>query len=300
MSEKEGYITTEDSVRLYFRSVGNGPAVVIPNGMYFFDDFKRFVDSRRLIFYDVRNRGFSDSVSEKSKLTAGIQQDVEDLEAVRRHFGLNRLDLIGHSYIGLMVALYAIKYNAHVNRMVQIGSAQPDAEKEYPAHLRGTDGVMAEVFSKIAEMRKEKRPDDPEEACKKFWSVLRLIYVFNPASANKINWGRCDLPNERNFMKYWNETIFPSIQNVHLTNEQLSKVKASALIIHGDKDRSAPYGGARDWAMILPNARLVTVKNVAHAPWIEAPEGFFNALRTFLDGNWPGGSEKVQSLDPSD
>ena len=52
-------------------------------------------------------------------------------------------------------------------------------------------------------MRRSK--DDPEAACRTFWSVLRAIYVANPADAERIDWGRCELPNERNFMQYWLE-----------------------------------------------------------------------------------------------
>jgi pimeloyl-ACP methyl ester carboxylesterase len=39
--------------------------------------------------------------------------------------------------------------------------------------------------------------------------------------------------------------------------------------------------------MRLPDARLVTVENAAHAPWIEAPELAFASIQTFLDGAWP-------------
>jgi hypothetical protein len=41
----------------------------------------------------------------------------------------------------------------------------------------------------------------------------------------------------------------------------------------------------------------VTIEDAAHAPWIEAPERVFGAIGTFLDGSWPEGSEKVESLE---
>jgi pimeloyl-ACP methyl ester carboxylesterase len=50
------------------------------------------------------------------------------------------------------------------------------------------------------------------------------------------------------------------------------------LVVHGTKDRSAPYGGGRDWAAMLPNARLVTVTNAGHVPWIEKPGEVFDTL----------------------
>ncbi len=81
-----------DGVRLYYETLGTGPEVVLPNGFHLLDDFRHLADRRTLIFYDVRNRGRSDSVDRGS-----IADDVEDLEAVRKHFGIDRLDLIAHS-----------------------------------------------------------------------------------------------------------------------------------------------------------------------------------------------------------
>ena len=70
------------------------------------------------------------------------------------------------------------------------------------------------------------------------------------------------------------------------------------LIVHGNKDRSAPYGGGREWAMALPHARLLTVDSAGHAPWIEDPERVLPAITTFLDGSWPADTEQVTSLLP--
>jgi proline iminopeptidase len=294
----EGFLTTEDGVRLFFQAVGNEPlAVLIPNGFHLFDDFQHLADGRTLIFCDLRNRGRSDSVSNASKLKRGILQDADDLDAVRRHFGFGKVDVIGHSYMGLMAILYAMRYAPHVRRVVQIGPMEPVPGKQYPARLTGADATLREVFARLAQLQKERGSETPQEFCRKFWSVLRLIYVTNPADAGKINWGRCDLPNELNLMKYWTETILPSIQSLHLSVEDLAKVKTFVLTIHGTRDRSAPYGGGREWAMLLPNARLVTAENAGHAPWIEAPERVFGSIKTFFDGAWPESAEKVKSID---
>ncbi len=301
MPPSEGYVTTEDGVRLFFQTLGHRPQmVVIPNGIYLFDDFKPLAERRTLITYDLRNRGLSDAVGETSSPKRGIQADVDDLEAVRRHFGIDRLDVIGHSHMGLMVILYAMKYPAHVERVVQVGPTGPHPGKQYPAHLTGADDTLREVLGRLAQLQKERGSTDPKELCRKFWSVLRLLYVANPADADRIDWGRCDLPNELNFLKYWNESILPSIQSLRLTAEEVAKVQTPVLTIHGTRDRSAPYGGGREWALLLPNARLVTVENAAHAPWIEAPETVFGAIGAFLDGTWPEAARKVESLDPKD
>ena len=114
--------------------------------------------------------------------------------------------------------------------------------------------------------------------------MLRAIYVTNPADAHRIDWGRCELPNERNFMPYWMGHLLPSIQKLEILPEDAVKVEAPGLIVHGTKDRSAPYGGALDWGSLFPNARLETVENAAHAPWIEVPDQVFGAIDSFLDG----------------
>lgn len=294
---KTGYMTAADGVRLFFQIVGDGPQmVVVPNGMYFRNDFERLCGGRTLVFYDLRNRGFSDSVSDPSKLNGGILNDVDDLEAVRQHLGIRKMTLIAHSYVGLTIILYAMKHSAHVSRMVQLAPVQPYADKKYPEHLTVHDGVIQEVWAKLAELQKQRGAESQVEFCRKSWSVLRRIYVFKEADAVKIDWGRCDLPNELNFMEYWNESIFPSMRALQLTSDDFAKVTVPVLTLHGTKDRSAPYGGAREWGLVLPDARLVSLEDTAHALWIEAPKKVFDAINTFLDGAWPQGAEKVKSL----
>src|SRR5262249_42848229 len=153
------------------------------------------------------------------------------------------------------------------------------------------------ALARISALEPERASLPPEEFCRKFWSVLRTIYVANPADAERIHWFRCHLANERNFMRPWLEDILPSIQQLDLTEADMAKVTAPVLTIHGTRDRSAPYGGARDWALRLPNARLLTIEGAAHGPWVEAPDVVFNSIETFLDGDWPNDAEQVTALD---
>jgi proline iminopeptidase len=282
MLPAEGYVTTDDGLRLWFQTVGSGPQVVVlPNGFHLLEDFSCLVPGRTLVFYDVRNRGRSDTVTDPALLQRGIHNDVDDLDAVRRHFGLDRLVLIGHSYMGLMVILYAMKYPAHVDRIVQIGAMGPRHDTSEVADLMKTDPVLRDAFAKLGALQRERDAYDPEEFCRKSWAILRVIYVTDPKDADKVRWDRCDLPNERSFMKYWTERIVPSIQSLSLAREAVAAVTCPVLTIHGTKDRSAPYGGGRDWASVLPNVRLLAVDGAGHGPWIEAPDMVFEACREF-------------------
>lgn len=300
MATSEGYVTTPDGVRLFCQKIGSGPrVVVIPNATYMFEEFKYLAADRTLISYDLRNRGRSDSVSEASKLIDGVHHDVEDLECIRRHFEVSPVDIIGHSYVGMVVALYAMKHPANVRRVVQIGSVQPDSKKQYAPHLTGADATMAEVFSKMGKLQQEGPSGDVDAFGKKMWELIRQLYVADPADVGKVTWSFDHLPNESlfNVMKHFNENLLPSIQSLHLTADDFAKVNMPVLAVHGRRDRNAAYGGGREWALMLPNARLVTVDNAAHLPWIEAPEKVFGSIRTFLDGVWPEDAEQVKTLD---
>lgn len=307
MGPSEGYVTTEGGIRLFFQKLGSGQkTVIIPSAIrssssgnvsrsYLFDYFKDLADGRTLIFYDPRNCGCSDHVSDRAKLKRGIHHDVDDLEAARRHFAIAQVDLIGHSYLGMMVILYAMKYPAHVNRIVQIGPLQPFFGKQYPGHLTGADAILLEVSTKLAQLQRESQSEDPKELHKKWWSLMRVLYVTDPANADKINWS-FDL----SMMNHLKGNILPSIQRLNLSTEEIAKVNTSVLTIHGTRDRQAPYGGGREWVLMLPNARLVTIEHAAHLPWIEAPEKVFSSIRTFLEGTWPEAAHKVEFLDPKD
>ena len=291
------HVTTDDGVRLFVRTVGSGSQlVVIPNGYYLFDALARFADGRTLAFVDPRNRGRSDRVDDASKLDRGIRHDLDDFDAIRRHFTCDRIDLVGHSYMGVTVALYAMTHPQRTGRVIQLGAMAADPSKAYPPALTNTDATARDVFVKIGALQQERTALEPDAFCRKFWSILRVLYVADAADADRLGWEPCHLPNETGFMKQFTEYVLPSVQGLRLTDADYAKATPPVLGIHGRRDRSASYGGGREWAMRLPNARLVTVDNAAHVPWIEAPDKVFGAIAAFLDGAWPAAAERVESL----
>ena len=297
---EEGYVPVEDGIRLFYRKVGDGgDTVVVPLGFYLYKDFKRLASNRRVIFYDMRNRGRSSAVSDGEKIT--IQHDVEDLEKIRQHFGLERMNLIGESYLGLMVIMYAMKYPERVGRIVQIAAVPLKFGTEYPVNLTANDAKPVPdpmEQEKLNQLRKAGYDKShPREFCEKDWEVSRTMLVGNPANARKIS-SPCAMPNEWpiNFNRHL-QFHFASVQRLNISREEVAKVSTPVLTIHGTKDRNAPYGGGREWALMLPNARLLTITGAAHFPWIDAPETVFSSIDTFLRGKWPARIEKVRALD---
>ena len=102
-----GYITGPDGVRLYYEIVGSGSqTVILPGRLFLIHTLSRLAPARRLIFYDTRARGRSDAVHNAARET--IMDDVRDLEALRSQLAPSgRVSLVGYSYMGLLVMLYA-------------------------------------------------------------------------------------------------------------------------------------------------------------------------------------------------
>jgi len=289
MQSDTGFVQAGDGVRLFFQVAGHGSQVVIvPNGTYLIDEFSVLARDRMLVFVDPRNRGRSDSVA-----GGGILQDVEDLRTVAQQFSTSPVDLIGHSFAGLLTALYARNYPDGVRRVVLAGPLAANPDREFPSPLSNRDETFSRVMRELGALLPQRASFEPAAFCEKAWDVLRPLYVTNAADAPRITWGRCDLANERNGMRYFNEITLPSIRALALTAEGFRSVKTPVLVVHGAKDRSAPYGGGREWAAMLPDARLVTVAEGGHAPWIEAPDVVLPAIESFLSGTWPDSAEQM-------
>lgn len=133
---EESYVTTPDGVRLYVRVAGIGPdTVIVPAAAWLARDLGPLVPGRTLIFFDPRGRGASDAVLDTARL--GLELEIGDIDFVREQFGIERMSLIGWSYLGAVVALYATEHPEHVKRVVQVGPMAPTTE------LARIEGVRA-------------------------------------------------------------------------------------------------------------------------------------------------------------
>jgi pimeloyl-ACP methyl ester carboxylesterase len=186
--------------------------------------------------------------------------------------------------------MYAAAHPEHVSRLVQLG---PGANRfaDMPALEEGTFGAPAEDLKKLEELRAAKAGQ--QEICEAFMKVMAYRMVGDPKHAARFDRSSCALENERNFLAAF-QHLWPTIQAATLSNEELKKITMPVLVLHGARDRNAHYQGGRAWAASLPDARLVTMPGAAHAMWLDDPVTFHGAIRHFIRGEWPLGSEKVQ------
>jgi len=299
---ESGYIPTHDGSRLFYRKLGSGPqTVIIPGGFLFGSAFDGLAGKQRtIIFYDMRDRGASDRIEDAALLT--MENDVRDLETIRSHFGVKKFVPVGYSYLGFMVVLYAKDHPQHVERIVQLGPVPRQWDTKFPDHLMNRDLAQVipdEVWNPLEELKKQGYDKShPKEYCEKRYQVLRVMLVGDPKNADKIP-NYCHLPNEWpvNFDRHMQAHFVGSVQKLKVPKEEVQRVAVPVLTIHGTKDRNAAYGAGREWALTLPDARLVTVKGAAHQSWADQPELVFDSMRAFLDGKWPAAAEKITSLE---
>ncbi len=297
-SVEEGYIHTPDGVRLYYQKIGSGSStIILPARLYTFEEFKRLGDQFTLISYDMRNRGRSDLVAESLKVT--IEADVDDLETVRKHFGVEKFTPVGYSYLGLMVVLYELEHPGRVDRLIQVGPVPlkfgTPYEEKYVANDRG-EILTEERLQPLRELRQKNfHVTHPREYCEKEWEVTSRLLVGDPRNAHLVAKSPCDMPPEWpvNLARHFRLHFQESVQKLDVAREMIQSLQIPVLTIHGTRDRNAPYAAGREWAYLLPQGRLLTVDGTAHHVFAERPELVFPAIRKFMAGQWPAASEKV-------
>ena len=65
--------------------------------------------------------------------------------------------------------------------------------------------------------------------------------------------------------------------------ENLPRVRAPALVVHGSRDPICPQRWAEEATRLLPNGRLVTLDGAAHAANFGEPTRFAEVIRDFLE-----------------
>jgi proline iminopeptidase len=130
LADNEGYIPLQEGLRLYYRVVGDGTrTVVIPAATGLAADLESLARGCRVVFYDQRCRGQSNVDPDESHIW--IDYEVHDLEVIRHHFGLERMSLIGWSYMGAICALYAATHPERVDRLVLMCAIPPSSDAPY-------------------------------------------------------------------------------------------------------------------------------------------------------------------------
>jgi len=267
-----------DGTVLVCHERGEGSALVcLPGGpgrsSAYLGDLGGLTARRRAVLLD--NRGTGESAAPADPVTYAMDRMVADVEALRAHLGLERVDLLGHSAAGGLALLYAAR---HPERIAHLVLVTPSTR---PVGIELTDDQW---YAQI-----ERRADEPWYESRlpdlKAWDAgdesLRLRaqpFFYSPwndtAEAHATRFAERSAPAAAGF-----STSMPA---VHETRAGLAKVTAPVLVIAGERDPEPLPAQAAELAALFPRGTS-TVLPGAHYPWVTAPDAFADTVEGFLE-----------------
>jgi len=285
-----GYVALDDAVRLFYRTVGDGPVnVVIPAAAYLEEALRPLARSgRRLVFYDLRARGRSDA-GDRALVT--LDRQIADLEALRRSLGIDSMVLIGWSGLGMEMAVYTMRHPERVTRLVQVA---PVAARDEPYNTQAYETRTNRIDTTAVNARFAGREsggytDDPGGFCRALAALTEPASFADPTNMAAVP-DVCRFPNEYpDSLNVLFEALLGSFAGYDW-RDSIAQIGVPRLVIHGAQD-AFPLEGSREWVPPGSNARILVIEGAGHFPFLEQPEVFFPAVEAFLTGGWPEGVE---------
>jgi proline iminopeptidase len=285
VGDEEGVVATVDGARLHYRISGSGPVTLVVPGAAFDDDLHPLAERHRVVFYDARNRGRSDPIDDAGRL--GFYREVDDLERVREHLGLERVAVLGWSYNAGIAACYALTRTVRVSHLVLVAPIAPHSDFALDPSPPPAPHLLAHLDQLRADGLEAR---DPEAYCRAWRRVYVPVLMGDPRSFERLRSDPCACANE------WPAHVTRALAHVFVDlgvydwRDALRRLDTPTLVVHGARDQ-IPVSSAAAWADLMPAARLLTLPEVGHFPWAEAPDDFFGAVASFLAGSWPDGTE---------
>lgn len=283
--QKAGYKAV-NGVAHFYRIMGEGePFIFLHGGPGMWHDelvpfFLDFAQSYQSIFYDQRGNGKSllETIDETTFTTDLL---IEDLEALRQALGLPQLNIIGHSWGGLLGMYYTSKYPQHVKRLILVDAAPVNTElliKSYENLMGRLTEAEWDYLQQLYESDAYLAGDP--QAHNEAMHLSEGAVFFNKAAREA----------------YFQASVFDEVTapnavalnglakemklNIYVQS-QLQHIACPTLIIQGREDFIVPEA-AELAHQLIRNSQLFFVEQSGHYPFIEAKEGFFTKLEQFI------------------
>jgi 3-oxoadipate enol-lactonase len=178
--------------------------------------------------------------------------------------GIRRVDLVGHSYGGMVAQEFAARYPARLRTLTLSGTS--------PAFGR-PDGEWQQAFVRQRLAPLEQGKTMAELAPKMIASLV------GPAADEQ------GIAIARRSMAQVPSAAFATGIKLIVTfdrRDALAKIAAPTLVIAGERDTNAPAAMMEKMAAKIPDAEYVCLQDVGHLANLENPAAFNETLRLFL------------------
>ena len=239
-------------------------------------------ENRQVILFD--QRGTGKSVQHVDKRFT-LNQMTRDLELLRRHLGIDKWDIFGHSFGSLYAIYYILEYSENTDKVVL--SAAPAAGEysggvsnfqnfKHPQPENLTD-LEIQLFYEFEDERK--KPNANQERLYRLSTAMRArYYVSKPESyAPMAEW-----------WLYKAEPCLPKYQldlkmrlSTKKIKQRLRNFENEVLIIHGIGDFINVTNPLKNHEL-FPNSKLKILSDAGHTMSIDSPKEYFEAINEFL------------------
>jgi proline iminopeptidase len=275
--------------RLYAREVGRGRPILVLHGgpdfdiSYLLPDMDRLADSYRLVYYDQRGRGKSaEGVAPED---VSLESELDDLESVRRHFGLEKTAVLGHSWGALLALEYATRHPERVSELVILNPG-PVSEADFRLLLRERAEKRPEAVETLKAMRATAgyKDGDPDVVAAYYRihfaagmqrpaDLDRLIATMR-ASFTRDGIRKARAVEDRLLQETW-------LSEGYDVMPRLRGLAIPTLVVYGDHD-FIPAACSAHIARAIPGALSVTLAACGHFPFLECPEAMRREIDSFL------------------
>lgn len=263
---------------LYVRVAGNyesGSTLIAINGgpglssVYMLNLERLASPELAVVTYD--QRGLGRSISVPPDITNFELIDyVEDLEAVRKAVGTERVHLLGHSWGGTVAMYYAIVYPERVRSMVLVGSGPPVWE--------GMLTCASRIQARFQELQETGViPSDLTPGTAEYGREYLRAYFYDPT----FWFSDDDEGGPPEFNQQVSGLTWSTLEDMDLTSD-VAELEYKVLLLLGEGDPCGISVGEsiRD-ALSAADVQFVILKNCGHF-WHECPKQFFSQVRAFL------------------
>jgi len=292
---EQGFVDA-NGVLIYYKIIGSGaPLLVLHGGPgashdYFLPYLLPLLRSNRLVFIDERGSGQSQKLENPKVYT--VEAMVEDVEIVRQKLNLGQVNLLGHSYGGVLAQAYALKYQQNLAHLILCSTFQ--STRKLNDVFRAMKAKMApELLARIEKMEKAGLYGHGKEYEKNRYSQEYMIAAwgegyfpylyqkrpdanYDPAANGSMAW---DLYREM-WGPHGEFVIDGNLASVEY-EDRLPTIKVPTLITVGDRDECDP-SLSRTMNEKIPGSKLVIFPESGHMTFVDQPDLFNAAVNDFL------------------
>jgi proline iminopeptidase len=234
--------------------------------------FSPLVHHLQLVYFDHRGQGRS---ARGPKETYTLDNNVDDMEALRQYLGLEKIVLIGSSYGGMVALSYAVKYPQNVSHLIVIATAANSRFLERAQEILAERGNEEQ---KAIALQLWSGNFENEEQLRQFFRVMGSMYSQN--NDRKLNSPDSD---ETILSVDAINVAFSGFLNDYNILNELHKITSPTLVIAGGHDWICAPEFSEEIAQAIPNAYLKIFENSGHLIRVDKPQSLLNEIARFLN-----------------